>query len=74
MSDITVVFQYEQKQIKLYCKGEDYMKNIFQKFINKIDEKNINDFCFLYSDKNIDNNIKLKDNNKIKNMNPKLKL
>ena len=39
------------------------MKNIFQKFINKIDEKNINDFCFLYSGKNIDHNIKLKEIN-----------
>ena len=43
-----VIFNYSGREILIPCQNEEKMKNICQKFVDKV-EKNINELCFLYN-------------------------
>ena len=48
MSNASVIFSFEGKDILIQCSKEDKMKDICQKYANKI-QRNINSLVFLYS-------------------------
>ena len=66
MSEVNLNFFYNEKKIQIHCKRDEYMKNIFDKILKKI-EKDRNDIFFLYNGAQIKEESKLKEiNNKDK--------
>ena len=55
---VEVMFIYEGQLIKIQCNKEDKMKDIINKFINKIKEEN-NNFFYLYNGEKINEELKL---------------
>ena len=66
MSEIILVFDYNQNIIKIQCKRNEYMKDIFGRYLIKIN-KSINDVFFLYNGKQIAEELKLEEINKEEN-------
>ena len=62
MSEIILDFVFNGKEIKMQCKKNEYMKDIFKRFMVKID-KNIKDIYFLYNGERINENLKLEEIN-----------
>ena len=60
MSNASVIFSFEGENILIQCSKEDKMKDICQKYSNKI-KKNINTLVFLYGGNQLNFNLKLKD-------------
>ena len=60
MSKAIVVFSFEGIFIQIQCITEDKMKDICQKFANKI-KKNINSYVFLYGGKQLNFQLCFKD-------------
>ena len=60
MSNASVIFSFEGKDILIQCSKEDKMKDICQKFANKIG-KNINSLIFLYGGNQLDFQLCFKD-------------
>ena len=66
MSEVSLIFFYYGKRIQIHCKRNEYMKDIFQRYLKKI-EKDRNDVYFLYNGDKINEDLKLKEiNNKDK--------
>ena len=65
MEDIILNFNYKGQEVKIQCKKNENMNDIFKRYTNKIN-KNINDIYFINNGNIIDkNNIKLEEiNNK----------
>ena len=64
MTETIINFIYEGKKIKIYCKKDEFMKDIYKKYIIKIN-KEIKDIFFLYNGNIINGDIKLEQiNNK----------
>ena len=60
MSNASVIFSFEGKDILIQCSKEDKMKDICRKYSNKI-ERNINSLVFLYSGNQINFQLCFKD-------------
>lgn len=65
MENISLIFKYKDKEEKLECKKNEYLKDIFQKYSKNIN-KNIEDIFFSYNDKKINENLKLEELDKSK--------
>ena len=66
MSEANVIFILDGKDISIQCSKEDKMKNICQKFTNKV-KKNINSLIFLYEGNQLNFLLSFKDLAKDKN-------
>jgi hypothetical protein len=54
MEDFIIEFEFSGAKILLHCKGEDTMKDVFEKFVGKVNLKdNIDDFMYLYNGQNL---------------------
>ena len=60
MDDKTIVFLYEQIELKIQSKSKEYIKNIIKKFLEKA-EKDKQELIFLYNGKILNEEIQLKD-------------
>ena len=60
MPYIKIIFKYQDKEINLEGKNNEYMKDIFKKFGKEI-EQDIDNYLFLYQENNISQNVKLED-------------
>ena len=60
MSEANVIFSFEGVDVKIQCSKEDKMKDICQKYSNKI-QKNINSLIFLYNGTKINFNLSYKE-------------
>jgi len=60
MSKAKVIFSFEEIDVIIQCSSEETMKDICQRYSNKID-KNINSFIFLYGGNQINFQLKFKD-------------
>ena len=58
MAEIILNFIYNNHELKIPAKRNEFMKDIFKRYIIKI-EKNINDIFFLYNGNKINDEIKL---------------
>ena len=56
MSNANIIFTFEGRDIVIQCSKEDQMKDICQKYVNKID-KNINSFIFIYGGNQLNFNL-----------------
>ena len=56
MTEAKVIFNYEGVNITIQCSKEETMKDICQKYVNKID-KNINSLIFLYGGNQLNFNL-----------------
>ena len=66
MSEVNLNFSYYGKRIQIHCKRSEYMKDIFKRYLKKI-EKDRNAIYFLYNGDKINEESKLKEiNNKDK--------
>ena len=64
MAETIINFIYESNSIKIYCKKDEYMKDIFKRYITKINKK-MEDIFFLYNSNKINDDLKLEQiNNK----------
>ena len=64
MAETIINFIYENNSIKIYCKKEEYMKDIFKRYLTKINKK-MEDIFFLYNSNKINDELKLEQiNNK----------
>jgi len=66
---INLNFIYNEKAINIQCKREEYMKDIFKRYLKKIN-KDINDVFFIFNGNEINEELKLEEinnkNNEIK--------
>ena len=60
MSKAKVIFSFEGIDVIIQCSSEETMKDICQRYSNKID-KNINSFIFLYGGNQINIQLKFKE-------------
>ena len=60
MDKANVIFSFESNKVTIHCSKEDKMKDICQKFANKI-QININTLIFLYGGSQINFDLKLKE-------------
>ena len=60
MEEANVLFTLDGEELKIQCTQNDIMKDICQKYSNKI-KKNINTLVFLYGGNQLNFNLKLKD-------------
>ena len=68
MSKIILNFIFNGKEIKIQCKRNEFMKDIFKRYISKID-KDIDKLYFIYNGGKINEELKLKEiNNKENNI------
>jgi hypothetical protein len=58
MTSVTISFEYEQDIIKIPCSRDEYMKNIFQRYLIKLN-KGIRDPYYLYKGTIINPELKL---------------
>ena len=64
MTEVILDFIYQGTKIQIYCKKNEYMKDIFKRYLTKI-EKDINDLYFICNGSKINEELKLEDlNNK----------
>ena len=64
MEEIILNFNYKGQEIKMQCKRNEDMNEIFKRYTNKINE-DINNLCFIYNGNKLNNNSKLEEiNNK----------
>ena len=68
MEKIILNFIFNEKEIKLQCNKNEYMKDIFKRYL-KIIEKDIKDVYFLFNGNIINKELKLDEINGIKNNN-----
>ena len=73
MDSQIVEFFYDAEIIEIYCSENETMKNIIEKFCNKIPVDK-NSICCLYGGKKLDENNKLEDLIKLKNDDEKIKI
>ena len=66
MAEIILNFIYNNHELKIPAKRNEFMKDIFKRYIIKI-EKNINDIYFLYNGNKINDEIKLEEINNLDN-------
>ena len=60
MSNAIVIFTFEGVNVKVHCSTDDLMKDICQKFANKI-ERNVNSLIFLYGGNNLNFQLSFKE-------------
>ena len=60
MSNAIVIFTFEGVNVKVHCSTDDLMKDICQKFANKI-ERNVNSLIFLYGGSNLNFQLSFKE-------------
>ena len=54
MENFTIEFEFSGSKIQLQCKGDDIMKDTFQKFVEKVHlQDNMDDFIYLYNGQNL---------------------
>ncbi len=58
MTEANVIFNFEGVDVTVQCSKEEQMKDICQKYVNKID-KNINSLIFLYGGNQLNFNLSL---------------
>lgn len=64
--DITLIFNFSSKSIIIQCSSNDKMNDIFSKFISKLNiEADINDFEYIYNQKELSTESTLANNIKI---------
>ena len=73
MSQINVEFIFEGKPIIIYCRESDKMKEVIKQFCIKSNVRRNSIYC-LYSGNKIDENIKIKELIKSKNINEKISI
>ena len=56
MTEAKVIFNFEGVDVTIQCSKEEPMKDICQKYVNKID-KNINSLIFLYGGNQLNFNL-----------------
>ena len=60
MQNVNVSFDFEGRIVKIQCSTDDKMKDICQKYANKI-ERNVNSLIFLYGGSNLNFQLSFKD-------------
>ena len=60
MSNAIVIFTFEGINIKIQCSTDDLMKDICQKYANKI-QRNVNSLIFLYGGSNLNFQLSFKE-------------
>ena len=56
MEDININFNYKGQEVKIQCKKNENMNQIFKRYTSKIN-KDINNIYFIYNGNIINNNI-----------------